>query len=585
MTSLSALMLVIVAGPTPVLGAGELDPRNIRTGSTIPDEGYCDQPYVVITRDGNWLCTMTTGRGVEGQPGQHIVSTISCDKGKTWTPLVNIEPADGPAASWAMPLLTPNGRVYVFYDYNGDRINSLGNRKRIRADMLGWYVYKYSDDNGRTWSERRYRLPVRVTEADRNNDWQGKVQMLWGIGKPIVVGESVYFGFSKIGKYVVDKSEGWFFRSDNILSEPDPEKHEWHMLPRGDVGLRAPKGPIAEEQNLVALSDGTLYTMYRTVTGHPCHAYSRDGGRTWTPPAYASYAPGGRLFKHPRACPRIWKASNGKFLFWYHNHGGTDFSQRNPAWLAGGIERNGSIYWSQPEIVLYDPDIEKRISYPDLIKENGRYWVTATQKEIARIHEIDPALLEGLWQQGTAKTVSKKGLVLSLVGNALQGGSSADMPRLPNLREGGSCSIDLWLQMSDLSAGQVLLDARDKAGKGLMLTTTDTGAIQIDLSDGRTRAVWDCDPGILRPNQTHHVVVIVDGGPKVITFVVDGVLCDGGTARQYGWGRFSDALGDVNGSSRLRIAPRFQGKIKVLRIYDRSLRSSEAVAHHLAGMQ
>ena len=159
------------------------------------------------------------------------------------------------------------------------------------------------------------------------------------------------------------------------------------------------------------------------------------------------------------------------------------------------------------------------------------------------------------------------------------------MPRLPNLREGRGFSIDLWLQMSDLSAGQLLLDARDKAGKGLMLTTTDTGAIQIDLSDGRTRAVWDCDPGILRPNQRHHVVVTVDGGRKIITFLFDGVLCDGGTTRQYGWGRFSDALGDVNGSGRLRIAPRFRGELEVLRIYDRYLRTSEAVAHHLAGMQ
>ena len=43
------------------------DPRDIRNGRTIPDEGYCDQPYVVKTRDGHWLCLMTTGPGREGQ--------------------------------------------------------------------------------------------------------------------------------------------------------------------------------------------------------------------------------------------------------------------------------------------------------------------------------------------------------------------------------------------------------------------------------------------------------------------------------------------------------------------------------------
>ena len=32
------------------------------------------------------------------------------------------EPSSGPVASWAMPLVTPTGRIYVFYCYNGDSI-------------------------------------------------------------------------------------------------------------------------------------------------------------------------------------------------------------------------------------------------------------------------------------------------------------------------------------------------------------------------------------------------------------------------------------------------------------------------------
>src|SRR6478736_4050164 len=85
------------------------DLRNIKTGFPIPKEGYCDQPYVVITNDGKWLCVMTTGSGVEGQPGQHVVATISEDKGKSWSPLIDIEPATGPEASWVTPLKVPGG--------------------------------------------------------------------------------------------------------------------------------------------------------------------------------------------------------------------------------------------------------------------------------------------------------------------------------------------------------------------------------------------------------------------------------------------------------------------------------------------
>ena len=46
-----------------VASAAAQDPRNIRNGTVLPDEGYCDQPYAVRTADDAWLCVMTTGSG------------------------------------------------------------------------------------------------------------------------------------------------------------------------------------------------------------------------------------------------------------------------------------------------------------------------------------------------------------------------------------------------------------------------------------------------------------------------------------------------------------------------------------------
>ena len=68
-------------------------------------------------------------------------------------------------------------------------------------------------------------------------------------------------------------------------------------------------------------------------------------------------------------------------------------------WLLGGVEAdspNGKIIrWSQPEIALYDDDPYIRMSYPDLVEDGGKYFLTETQKDVARVHEIDPTLLEG----------------------------------------------------------------------------------------------------------------------------------------------------------------------------------------------
>jgi len=565
------------------------DWRNIKSGTIIPDESYSDQPYVVITSDGNWLCVLTTGKGVEGQGGQHIVSTISRDKGRTWSELVDIEPADGPEASWVMPLKVPSGRVYVFYTYNKDNLRQVNSNNPAigrRVDTMGAYMFKYTDDHGKTWSRERYEIPMRNMRIDRENTHGGQVRFFWGVGKPIVSARGyAIFGFAKVGKWgdpgTMVESQGCFLRSDNILTERDPRRIRWTLLPDGDEGLRAPKGPVSDEANLVELSDGSLYATYRTIDGYNCHAYSRDGGHTWTPPAYATYTPNGRRIKHPRAANFVRRFSNGKFLLWFHNHGGEAahtpewtngrtgyYRNRNPGWICGGVEREGFIHWSQPEILLYDDDPAVRISYPDFIEDGGRFYITETQKEVARVHEIDRALLEGVWNERAV--VSRSRLVAEH-----QGGGTVALPRLS-----GSFAIDCWVRFRELTPGQVLLDSGS-----VKLTTSDRFTLLLTLNDGRRTVNWDSDPGThpgtLRVGQWQHVAVIVDAGPRIISFVIDGEFSDGGAARQYGWSRYGE-LGELAGGTA-QVAPKLYGEMGALRVYNRYLRTAEAVAHYRAG--
>lgn len=383
---------------------------DIATGWEIPSEGYCDQPFVVKLADGTWLCVMTTGKGHEGQTGQHIVSCRSRDRGKTWGPLVDIEPADGPEASWALPYLTGYGRVYVFYTYNAGNLREIIAETayaRKRVDTLGEYAIKYSDDGGKSWSGERWFIPVRETAIDRSNPYQGKVRFFWGVGKPIRHKGAVYLGFAKVGKFgngFIEISESWFLRCADMEVERDPGKLAWETLPEGDSGLESPEGSIAEEVNLTSLSDGSLFCTYRTVAGHPCHAYSRDDGKSWTGPAFMTYRPGGKPVDHPRAANFVRRLDEGpwagRYIYWMHNHGGKGYQGRNPAYLLGGIEREGPdgkvIHWGRPVAVLYDKDEKVRISYPDFIWDEGLY-ITETQKTIARVHRIPDELLRSLW--------------------------------------------------------------------------------------------------------------------------------------------------------------------------------------------
>ena len=601
--------------------AQESDWRNIRNGMTIPDEAYSDQPYIVKTEDGAWLCVMTTGSGHEGVSGQHIITLRSLDQGKTWIDKRDVEPADGPEASYAILLKAPSGRVFVFYNHNTDNVRTLkGDDPPYkdgvveRVDSQGYFVFKYSDDHGKTWSAQRYTIPVREFEIDRENVYEGKIRFFWNVGRAFAYNESAYVPLIKVGGFgegFFTSNEGVLLESENLFKVKDPAKAKWTTLPDGDIGLRTPPngGPIAGEQSYSVLSDGSFYCVYRTIDGHPVYTYSRDEGHTWDTPQYLRYADG-RLVKHPRAANFAWKCENGKYLYWCHNHGGRfirehperrsmAYQDRNPAWIMGGIETDGPqgkiIQWTQPEILLYADDPIVRMSYPDLVEDQGNYYVSETQKDIARVHQIDETLLTQLWNQFDNQEQAQEGMVLNWKNKGGEFPKTVTAPTLPDFYmrdpqrvDGGGMilrngfTVDIEFTLNELTGDQVLLDARDSTGKGWVVRVTGQKTLEMAMSDGRTQSVWDCDQGALTPDQNHYVSIMVDGGPKVIAFVVDGILNDGGNTRQFGWGRFNPYLQSVAGASDLKIGPKIKGVIQQTTIYDRALKVSEAIGNYNA---
>jgi len=590
----------------------------------IPTESYSDQPYVVRSDDGAWLCCVTTGPGHEGAEGQHVITLRSTDRGRSWSEPVPVEPGDRRENSYAVMLKAPSGRVFIFYNHNTDNVREIlshdGRQTIRRVDSLGHYVFRYSDDHGRSWSRERCDVPVRPFRCDRENVHGGRLCFFWNVGRPFVLDGRAYVPLHKVGRLgrgFFEQSEGVLLASDNLLSEPDPARARWETLPDGETGLRTPPGggPVSEEQSCCVLSDGTIYCVYRSLDGHPVESYSRDRGHTWSPPRYKCFADGRRM-KHPRAANFAWRCTNGKYLYWFHNHGGRvqreapgnadggAYDDRNPVWLSAGLEietpTGREIAWSEPEIILYDDDPYVRISYPDLIEEDGRYYLTETQKDIARVHEIPAALIEEMWAAlaealGLASSVGNATPEPCLLALPARPGAAmperAALPALPWFRvrdgnaadyrgkdTGAGLAIELRVSLADLAAGCVLLDNRDSAGRGFCLGTAAGGALELTLNDGQTENRWTSDP-VLRPGRRHHVVANLDGGPRIISSIIDGRLCDGGDTRQFGWGRFNPYLRHVNGGCELRIAP----AVAQVWLYARPLRTAEAVRRSREG--
>lgn len=568
------------------------DPRYIGNGSEIPSRTYADQPYVIVCDDGSWLCVLTTSSGTEYAYMNNIISTKSFDKGKSWTDPVNVEQPGVPQSSWAVPLKVPGGRIYVFYNYNKFGFS------RIEGVMSGPFMFKYSDDNGKTWSEKRYEAPIRVTKIDLENHTKGKNQFFWSIDKPVVSAKAAYIAFSKILRISPDqpdfynRSEGFILKSENILHEKNPEKITWVTLPEGDEGIWNPGfGKVQAEHNMVILNNGNLYVAYRTIDGSPAYSISTDGGKTFSVPEYMCYANGERM-GNPRACPKIHKTTDGKYLFWFHNNfRKNSYNGRNPAWLSGGIEENGNIVWSQPEIVLYDKDpTVLGMSYPDYIEQDGRLWITETQKDKARVHEIDPDLIEGMWNQGKVAALTSDDLIMNSDIRILAQ-KKINFPQLPKLFTGGGFTLELWMTVKNLNPGQKILSTIGPKHKGIQVSLQKDNAIAIEINDGVIREskllenrVFVSDQNTIKPGKLQHIVFTLDGAAKIATIVIDGVLSDGGIERDYGWGRIYPHLDDLNDTNNCVIDDGFDGTIHCMRVYDRPLRTSEVISNFNAGL-
>lgn len=587
-----------------------LDPRHLSQGWEIPTVSYSDQPYVVIADDGAWVCTLTTGSGKEGEPGQHVVVLRSTDEGRTWEDPVALEAPDGVEASYAVILKGPNGRLFVFYNHNTDNVREIPatvtpyfpDGKCRRVDSLGYFVFKYSDDHGKTWSADRIPIPQRLFEIDRENDFGGKLLYFWNVGKAFSHEGAAFVPLHKVGKMgfgFFERSEGVLLRSSDLFEVEDPADAQWETLPEGEVGIRAPEGgnTVGEEHSFTVLSDGSFYTIFRTIAGHPAHAISRDGGRSWTPSRFLEYADGRRI-KNPRAANFVWKCANGKYLYWFHNHGGRHlaahpdvrgvaYNDRNPVWICGGVEVDGeggpTIAWSQPEILLYDDDPYIRMSYPDMLESKGVTYFTETQKDVARTHAVDRTLLEGMWDSlGGGAAALPAGLLAASRRNS----ASMAMPELPaflerdyarldhgtrDLRAG--LSLEVHFHGGVLEPGTILFDSRDSQGRGMVLKVSDGGGLAFLGSDGMTRAYLDGDPRLLMTGAVNVATVILDGGPKVLLFVVNGKVDDGGDFRQFGWGRYDRNLRHLCGASQALLGRGLTG----CRVYGRALRVAEAL--------
>ncbi len=228
-------------------------------GKIIHRSNYVWVPRATITPEGDYLILFPEGKGRYYQ-GEKMLAYRSSDKGKSWTgPTLAF---DSSQSHHGFVPLIPRGskRIYAFGTQPlpgmvGDRSKGLQENCPIG--------FRYSDDDGHTWSERR-----EVTESVKDPSWG------WYATGP-GVGIQIEKGPFK-GRLVIPSDH----RVGNMGS---------HMMYSDDHGLTWHYSerilPGCNECQVVELIDGRLMNNARTYGIEPDYrgiSTSTDGGVTWS---------------------------------------------------------------------------------------------------------------------------------------------------------------------------------------------------------------------------------------------------------------------------------------------------------------
>lgn len=345
-----------------------------RADASLADTG--NEHFLAFDGPDGSLMAVWTQSSVENfdptLPGdQHIAFSRSIDEGRTWTtPSVlagPIVPREGHhMASWAYPLVSQSGRIYVLYSQHTGRFDSFFHH-------TGWLHGIYSDDLGLTWSEPQ-NVPVDRSVNDNPDPTMPPNILCWQ--KPLRLGRAGRYlaGITRWTSFAVREMlvpSDWisadarveFMEFENLDENPEPAALKIRWLAANENALTVPfpgqsENSACQEPTIVKLPDDRLFCVMRTASGSPFWSISSDFGETWTQPARLLNRDGGEPLLHPLSpCPMYDiggnTAGSGEYALFIHNH--TIQAERWPVYLVRGKftpEAAQPVWFDEPELFM-----------------------------------------------------------------------------------------------------------------------------------------------------------------------------------------------------------------------------------------
>jgi len=367
-------------------------------------EGGLYETRATITPGGDYLLMFPNGGhyGAGGKSGKKVNDLLafrSKDKGKTWA---------GPTVAFDIDYnqhgfvpLIPKGskRIYAF---GTQPIWGMYEPQKPGLAENAPIGYRYSDDDGYTWSE------VRIIRPKNDPDYRGMSVMR--------------MCETDAGTWIIGTHEGdWSYKpllTRQYLLRSEDQGKTWDLLPGSrHGGWHAGCFNRMDEGRPINLGNGKIFLMTRTPEGHLWGAWSDDDGKTWTYPKPTSLV-------HPDAPPMLFKLCDNKTLIAFHHNlsriktadltNGAQQHDRAELWFSTSVDDGHT--WSEPRFLLVtafkpafgNPWKDYNVSYCDMFTDNGKIHLFMP-------HRWSRALYLTFKESDLSKFLTKKELMQKLV--------------------------------------------------------------------------------------------------------------------------------------------------------------------------